>query len=413
MIKNFIIDKKNLKDRVLFVLFSLFPITFLIGNFTINLFIILISFIFLIKYINQEYKFKNENKLLLNLLLFLFASFIINLIFSNNYELSSPRVLKFILIIAFVLSFRQIILTFSGRQLNKLYQLWSILFLIVLLDVIFELVFNNNVIGFSSRIPGRITSFTGKEMTIGHYFSAYCLFVLSYFHLRFKKVSLSLILACFFILISFLIGERSNFIKSAISISLFILIVYEINLKFKIFSLVGLVIIFFFVLCSNENYQVRYFHQVINLINKGGINFYLNNSIYGAHYNVAKEIYKDNPMFGVGIKNFRIESFSKKYDNLNHKENDKRGNTHPHQIHYEFLSETGIIGYISFCIFMFFTFHLFLKSYKKKKNLFQLSGAIYILVSLIPLLPSGSFFSTYTSGLFWINYAAMVGYLRK
>jgi len=62
---------------------------------------------------------------------------------------------------------------------------------------------------------------------------------------------------------------------------------------------------------------------------------------------------------------------------------------------------------------MIFTFYLFLKSYKKKRNLFQLSGAIYILVSLIPLLPSGSFFSTYTSGLFWINYAVMVSYIKK
>ena len=214
-------------------------------------------------------------------------------------------------------------------------------------------------------------------------------------------------------MISFLIGERSNFIKCAISISLFILIAYEIKLKFKIFSFIGIVIFFLLVLNFNENYKVRYFNQVIKILNKGGINYYLENSIYGAHYNVAKEIYKDNPIFGVGIKNFRIESFNKKYENLNHKENDKRGSTHPHQLHYEFLSETGIFGYISFCIFLFFTFYLFLKSYKKKKNLFQLSGALYILVSLIPLLPSGSFFSTYTSGLFWINYAVMTGYLKK
>ena len=146
---------------------------------------------------------------------------------------------------------------------------------------------------------------------------------------------------------------------------------------------------------------------------KDGINYYLDNSIYGAHYNVAKEIFKDNPIFGVGIKNYRIESFNKKYDDLDHKENNKRGNTHPHQTHYEFLSETGLFGYSAFLTFIIISFGLFLKNYKKDKNIYQLSGMIYILVALIPLLPSGSFFSTYTSGLFWLNYAIMAGYIKK
>ena len=158
---------------------------------------------------------------------------------------------------------------------------------------------------------------------------------------------------------------------------------------------------------------IRYFNQFAKIITKDGINYYLDNSIYGAHYNVAKEIFKDNPIFGVGIKNYRIESFSKKYDDLDHKENDKRGNTHPHQTHYEFLSETGLFGYSTFLTFIIVSFGLFLKNYKKDKNLYQLSGMIYVLVALIPLLPSGSFFSTYTSGLFWINYAVMAGYIKK
>tara|TARA_A100001035_G_C27472765_1_gene359611 strand:- start:56 stop:571 length:516 start_codon:yes stop_codon:yes gene_type:complete len=171
--------------------------------------------------------------------------------------------------------------------------------------------------------------------------------------------------------------------------------------------------VFVLILNFNENYKIRYFNQFAKVLTKDGINYYLDNSIYGAHYNVAKEIFKDNPIFGVGIKNYRIESFNKKYDDLDHKENKKRGNTHPHQTHYEFLSETGLFGYSAFLTFIIISFGLFLKNYKKDKNLYQLSGMIYILVALIPLLPSGSFFSTYTSGLFWLNYAIMAGYIKK
>ena len=76
----------------------------------------------------------------------------------------------------------------------------------------------------------------------------------------------------------------------------------------------------------------------------------MDNSTYGSHRNVAKEIFLDNKLFGVGIKNFRIESANEKYDNLEHKYNHKRVSNHPHELYYEFLSETGIFGLICFFV---------------------------------------------------------------
>ena len=414
MIKYFSeLNNKSFEDKYLFIFFSIFPITFLLGNLLINLFLLLINIIFLIKLFKKKYDFNLENKILFYSLIFLFLSFLINLLFSDNFRLTYLRVLKFILIFGSILSFRQLILIYEQNELKKLYCLWSLTFSIVFFDIILELIFKKNIMGMSAIIPGRIASFSGNEMTIGHYFSAFSLFALSYFHLNFKKKNFGILIAIIFIIISFLIGERSNFVKTTISISLFILIVYEINLKYKLLSLSSIIIVFVLILNFNENYKIRYFNQFAKILTKEGINYYLDNSIYGAHYNVAKEIFKDNPIFGVGIKNYRIESFSKKYDDLDHKENNKRGNTHPHQTHYEFISETGLFGYSAFLTFIIVSFGLFLKSYKKDKNLYQLSGMIYVLVALIPLLPSGSFFSTYTSGLFWINYAVMAGYIKK
>jgi O-antigen ligase len=212
-----------------------------------------------------------------------------------------------------------------------------------------------------------------------------------------------------------LIGERSNFIKTTIIITLFIFFIYDIKLKFKLLSIPIIFLIFFSVLSLNENYKLRYFIQISKIHNKNiyGISSYLENSTYGAHYKVAEEIFKDNPFFGVGIKNFRVESYSDKYHNLDHKFNDRRGNTHPHQLHYELLAETGLFGYLSFMIFILISFYLFFKSYKKNKNIYQFSGMLFVLINLAPLLPSGSFFSTYGAGLFWINYSIMIGYLSK
>ena len=92
---------------------------------------------------------------------------------------------------------------------------------------------------------------------------------------------------------------------------------------------------------------------------------------------------KNIPLFGVGIKNFRAdESGKKKYENLEIKTSDVKQSTHPHQIHLEFLSETGLFGYLSFTIFILLSLIISVKNYIKNKNLFQLAGIIFILTSL-------------------------------
>ena len=135
-------------------------------------------------------------------------------------------------------------------------------------------------------------------------------------------------------------------------------------------------------------------------------------SQYGAHKDTALKIFKEYPIFGVGIKNFRYESGKPKYFNKEYTVSDRRQATHPHQIHLEFLSETGLFGYISFLIFILSSVIISTKNYFKNKNVFQLSGIIYIFSTLIPLLPSGSFLSTFNSSIFWINFAIMVAFYK-
>ena len=414
MIKElFFLKNKSLVEKLLFFFFSIYPISFLIGNFLINLFSVIIFILFLFGLFTNKIKISDENKLLIYLLAFLFVTLLINLFFSNNINLTYPRVLKFLIIFGFILSFKQLIRSFSKDEMNQIYKFWSIIFLIVVADLIFEFFFKTNMLGFKSYIPGRLTSFTGSELVIGHFFSAFCLIILSYINLNYKNKSINIFIALFFILISFLIGERSNFIKTLIICAIFIVFIYDIKLKIKLISISAVFLLFITVVNLNENYKLRYFKQISNLLNKNGINLYLENSIYGAHYKVAKEIFKDNPIFGVGIKNFRVESFSDKYHNLDHKWADRRANTHPHQIHYELLAETGLFGYLSFMAFIFISLYLFFKSYRKNKNIYQFSGMLFVVINLMPLLPTGSFFSTYSAGLFWINYSLMIGYLDK
>ncbi|WP_438304367.1 O-antigen ligase family protein [Candidatus Pelagibacter communis] len=347
----------------------------------------------------------NENKNQIFLLLIFFISLLINLFFSEDLYLSLPRVLKFLLIIIFIITFK--ILQNNYDLEKNLFQFWVWIFLFVLFDIVFEILFGRNIIGNTALIPGRISSFTGDDMNIGNFFSAFVLIVLSFFNNKYRSKKLNFLLVFLFLVISFLIGERANFIKTFIMIIIFSYFILSFNKRYLLTTIILISFFLLIILNYNNNYKTRYISQ-LSSITKEGIGYYLENSIYGAHYSVAKEIFKKNIYFGVGIKNFRIASYDEKYV-TNHKLNDRRANTHPHQLHYEFLAETGLFGYFFFLLFMFFSLTFALKQLRENLNLYQLSGLLFIVVNLIPLIPSGSFFATFSSGLFWINYTLLMG----
>ena len=247
-----------------------------------------------------------------------------------------------------------------------------------------------------------------------------------------KNINLKLIfLIIFLISLSFLIGERSNFVKFFL-ISIFLLFfVIKLSFKIKIFSSLIIFCILFLSLNYFQDIKYRFYKQQIenfqaetkelnkadsqNILidTKNNIINFIKWTKYGAHYNAAYKIFLEHPYFGVGIKHFRNESIKEKYSNEEYKWTDERNTTHPHQIHFEFLSETGLFGYTIFIIFITASLYLSIKNYLIHKNLFQLVTILYVLVSILPLLPSGSFFSTYSSSLFWLNYTIMVSYIKK
>ena len=403
--------KKNKLDFILLTFFSIYPVAILSGNFAINICFLIIGSIFFYKLVKKE-TFFFEYKDSLFLLLFFFISLLINLAFSNDIFLSYQRVTKFFFVIFFIISFKYLVIN-SSKNLEIIYKFWSIIFLIVVVDLMIEFFIGKNILGQSSMMPGRLGSFTGQESVIGHFFFGFCLIFLSFLYTRLKKDSFSLILASSLIIISFLIGERANLIRTFFAISLFIFFIYKIDYKFKILSIILIVFSSFLVINFNtdQSYKARYVWQMKLLFSSlDGLTNYLNKSQYGAHRNSAKEIFLDNPLFGVGIKNFRIESRNKKYNDT---EKHMLGSNHPHELYYEFLSETGIFGFSCFLIFILSSIVLSIKNYLKKRNIYQLAGIIVVIISILPVLPIGSFFATNTSSIFWINYAIMMGYNYK
>lgn len=270
----------------------------------------------------------------------------------------------------------------------------------------------HNIIGFSSNYEGRISSFFGEELIVGSFIHGFSLFFFSYVLINNKKNYLIfLFLVLSIILISFIIGERANFIKLLFSIIILIFFGFKSSFSKKIIPIILVFLLVITFTSLNKDYKIRYYSQVKEIIAKKGLETYLKNSIYGAHQNAALMIFKDYPIFGIGVKNFRIVSGDIKYENPDYLKTEARQSNHPHQIHMEFLSETGMFGYISFIIFILYSCWLGIKNYFKSKNLYLLSSIIYILSLMLPIIPSGSFLSSYSSGVFWINYAIMASYI--
>ncbi len=404
-----LINKKLNIDNLIIIFFSIYPIAILIGNYAINLFIIIIGSFFFFKIIRKKGNLV-INKKVFFLLSFFFVSLCINLFFSNNIHLSYQRVIKIFFIIFFVLSFDYIVKNYF-QNLNNIFKVWSIVFLIVIFDLFIEFLIGNNLLGQKSIMQGRLGSFTGEESVIGGFFFGFCLIFLSYIYKKKLNIKLNIFIAVTLIIISFLIGERANFIKTLLGIIIYIFLVYRVSLKIKFFSFIIIICLIYPIFSSlNDDFKWRYTQDIKLILNENGLKNYLDNSNYGAHRNVAKEIFLDNPIFGVGIKNFRVESGKEKYDNLDHKYNDRRISNHPHELYYEFLSETGIFGLACFLIFIISSIFISLKNYIKEKNIYQLSSIIFICISILPIIPTGAFLSTMTSSIFWINYAIMIGY---
>ena len=430
-ITNFL-NRIQITEKCFLILIIFFPISLILGNLIININFLLIFIIFLIDLsLNKNFSFIKD-KIFILLIVF-FLSLLVNLNFSIDPIISLPRILKILTVICMFLFFRKMIAKYGNDFENILFGSWAILFSILIIDIIFEIIFGFNTIGIKSIIPGRIASFFGNELVVGSFFLSFAsIYIATIAKFSKKNMNLKLIfLIIFLISLSFLIGERSNFIKFFL-ISFFLLFfVIKLSFKIKIFSSLIIFCILFLSLNYFQDIKYRFYKQQIknfqaetkelnkadsqNMLidTKNDIINFIKWTKYGAHYNAAYKIFLENPYFGVGIKHFRNESIKEKYRNEEYKWTDERNTTHPHQIHFEFLSETGLFGYLFFIIFISASLYLSIKNYLIHKNLFQLVTILYVLVSILPLLPSGSFFSTYSSSLFWLNYTIMVSYIKK
>ena len=155
---------------------------------------------------------------------------------------------------------------------------------------------------------------------------------------------------------------------------------------------------------SQSNYlKNRYLGQfLLNFNSKENINEFVNKNLYFQIYKSGISVFKNYPTFGVGNKNYRVETC----ENLK-LNNDYRCITHPHQIYIELLSEHGLFGTVIFLGLIFLLMFKFLRNLIISKNYIQLGTFLFLLTVFTPILPSGSFFADFNANIFWINFSIL------
>lgn len=403
--------KKNIYNDYSFLVtipLAIFPLSFLLGNLIINLNTFIIVFLFLFFVIkNKNFKFfKNIH---FQILIFFWFSLLINLYFSTNFENSFSRVIGFLRFILLVFAIKYFFDSDKIFYKKIVFNSWILIFFIISLDLIFEFIFGYNTLGFKSYMPGRLSGFLGEELKIGHLFIGFFLICAVTINKINKKYSILILTILFGIFISLIIGERSNFLRFFAMCIIFLLFIDKSSFFKKIFFILISILVIFSFISINEKYNKRFYGQFLNpIIKLKNPELLIKNTVYGANFDRAIKIFEKNKFFGIGINNFRIESGKEIYENKNLKFNEQGASTHPHQIHLEILCESGVFGYAIFLITMITSIYLSLSNFFKKKNLYTLSSLLYIIFALVPILPSGSFFTTFGATIFWINYGLMI-----
>ena len=402
-------------DNVALFLISVIPIGLLISTGVSELLSIILIILFIIKSFTEKNIQWYKNFYFL-ILIILWLVLILNLIFSKYPENTILRSLGFIKYIIFVFSI--IYYLKIKNNLNIIFCVWTITLLIVGFDIIFEYIFEHNVLGFTSPYEDRIASFLGKELKIGHFVLGFCFICSGFFFEKYKYnsnifLTMGFLITIFFISSIILTGERSNTIKAILGLIIYLLLFDKkknFNKK-KIFLILATAIIV--ILSISQKIQKRFNVFIIDPLKERGFIETYKGSQQAAHYYTAIEILKSNLFFGVGNKNFRIECQNEKYYNPSYARTIERCATHPHQIYFEFLAEHGIIGTTGILAIIFYTIYKSLIIYRKNKNLIHLGSIIFIIITFIPILPSGSFFTSFAATIFWINFSVMIFFNLK
>ena len=412
--KNFDIyrNKDQIENQLYFFLVSFIPLAMLFGPAISLINTIIIGITLLIFSFSKKIFYFKKIEIILLLILYFYLIF--NSLISIDKSIGINRNLGFVRFILFFIAINY--LFYLTKNHKKIFNFWLFILSIFLFDIYFERFYGSNILGFGKiEIDGvlqpngdRVVSFFKDEPIAGSFLSGYMFILLGFIFSKLDKNNFSKFLS-FLILTIFLVGvlitgERSNTIKVFVGCLIFLFIIDYIKLRTK-FLIVFLLIAIFSIIVSYSDYiKMRYAGQIYNQLVDKETRSKFSNNLYIQLYKSGYAVFKNNPLLGVGNKNYRVETCDKKKKDINQ---EYYCTTHPHQLYFELLSEHGIFGFLIVLSIIFFLIFRLIRIILLSKNYIQVGAFIYLIINFIPILPSGAFFSDFNLTLFMLNFSIM------
>ena len=396
-------DNEKLENNLSFFLLAFLPISILIGPSISLINIILINVLLIIIFYKSKFFgiFKNFD---LRVLLIIYLYLIFNLFISIDYTAGLARSLGFLRLIGLFIFINYFF--YKNRHSQNLLLFWLGIISIMLVDVYIEYFSGSNIFGWGDEEPyaKRVVSFFKDEPISGAFLSGFILMIFGYLLTKYSKKK---IIPIAFLLMSFfgvyITGERSNTIKLLIGITLMFLFLDFFKTKTKLIILLLILSILSISVSQSKYFRDRYLGSFLsNLKSKENIKEFVDKSLYFQLYKSGISVFMNYPIFGVGNKNYRVETCN------NQKLNDNYiCMTHPHQIYIELLSEHGLFGTVVLLGLIFLLMFKILKNIFISKNYIQNGTFLFLLTIFTPILPSGAFFGDFNATIFWINFSIM------
>ncbi len=394
-------------DKIITYLIIFIPITLISGPLIPEILMFLVIIIFIYKiFNNKNYKYFKNFYTYFFLAFFLFIN--LRSIFVEEIFLSLKSTLFYFRFYFLSLAIWYVLDTNKDFP-KKFLIIFLITIIVLVLDSILQFRTGYNIFGWEKIHDQRISSFFGDELVLGSFIVRFLPLIIGlYIFINFNKFNLKKSLFLFLIILIFYFGITLSGDRTAFYLSLLFLpflfklknISYIKN-KFLIFGTLFLIILSSFVF-TNDSIKKRVIDSTINsmmLKNEGTakdsrIILFSNNHEY--HIKTAINIFSENKLFGIGVKQFRILCKNPKYYLNKHS-----CSTHPHNTYAQILAELGLIG-ILFLLFYFFyvCISIFKNIFSKKNNpmiFLNLMVLSSIFINIFPFSPAGNFFNN------WIN----------
>ena len=414
--------KNGLIKNKFFSLLFIFPLTYIIGIAVVEFFL----FIFLIFLFCSDYKkaFFNKQILIFFLLFSIYIGFNAFIQIPSNLKYSSIFHFRYFLFSIAVCFFFEKYYHIKFNK-NLILSIFFLTLITLFFDSFFQFFVGENIFG-QKLLKYRVSSFFGDDLILGSFLIRLLPIILWYlFYLRIdinQNKFYSIIFFSLYFSVIYLSGERTAF---ALLIGFILLSTIFISELRNI--LIKSTIIFSIFITFNANLDlgktdithrmfIKTYKQVFNqnIISENKIEYKDNNFVkviksvnvfsnhHQGHLIVAKNLFQENPIFGVGPKGFRHFCRSVDYD-------PKEGicSTHPHNILAQTLSEIGLIGLFFYLAFITFLIKYTLLIKNKDNNKFESNSflviSIGILIHLFPILPSGNFFNNWISSFIYFK----------